>query len=197
HKPAAVSTSSDRQYDNIIVLEPLTDFVQTVIPTQLDGVISDSDDENTIVVESVQVNVTDPVAKIAGTTKETSCNAVNVAKGTVPKQTDAGNFDTIATHPLIWNNNPAGVDDNVIMQTQAVNQCNDVGVHENTRLENHTWDKGANTILVEPDQQYVPETQVNMTNQSSASNPDTSVDNIFRDTQGRALPLVVQRDIQL
>ncbi|PNX98052.1 hypothetical protein L195_g021292 [Trifolium pratense] len=29
------------------------------------------------------------------------------------------------------------------------------------------------------------------------TDPDTSVDNIFRDTQGCALPLVVQRDIQL
>ncbi|MCH93506.1 hypothetical protein A2U01_0014458, partial [Trifolium medium] len=195
------------QYDNIIVLEPITDtvVVQAVTQTQVDGVLSDGDDANTIVVEPVPVHVTDPVAKIDGTAKnkETSYNAVYIEKGNAATQADliydAGGLDARARQPLLCTKNPDGVDDNV------THSFNDVGVHENTRVENQTHAAGANSdseeelnILVEPMHEYVPETQLANQSPASKSNaPGTSMDSIFRDTQGRALPLVVQNDMQL
>ncbi|XP_045810490.1 uncharacterized protein LOC123904933 [Trifolium pratense] len=82
---------------------------------------------------------------------------------------------------------------------------------ENTREEYQTQAYRANsdneeefTILVELVQEGVPETQLELevTSQSTASKstetiPGTSVDNVFRDTQGRALPLVTQMDMQV
>ncbi|MCH84492.1 NBS resistance protein [Trifolium medium] len=76
-----------------------------------------------------------------------------------------------------------------------------IDVHEGTREEPQSEQYEA-----EEDSNVIPETQLDMemnaTGQSTASRSTEnitvpSVDNVFRDTQNRALPLVVQKDLQL
>ncbi|MCH98499.1 hypothetical protein A2U01_0019501 [Trifolium medium] len=74
----------------------------------------------------------------------------------------------------------------------------DDNIQENTRAKNQTRVDGTVTarrmitILVGPVQECVLETQLEL---KVTGQP--TVHNVFRDTQGRALPLVAQRDMQI